>query len=187
MSNLLLGTDESITESGAEFSPCRTWRYALWRHWDWQGHANCVMFVGMNPSTADELVNDKTISNCIGFAKRWGFGGIYMLNLFAFWPHQFTLERLVGAGHPPYPPSPIPPDSILDTRTKCLKCKVRYVLPELKLLCGDLCWGCAFGQPITAACEGNANGAASTVERKRGRARASGATGRRRAVHSRRR
>jgi hypothetical protein len=43
-----------------------------------------VMFIGMNPSTADEVKNDTTISKCIGFAKRWGYGSIYMLNLYAF-------------------------------------------------------------------------------------------------------
>jgi hypothetical protein len=71
-------------ESGALLSPCRTWRYALWRYWNWQGDANCVMFIGLNPSTADEVENDITISKCIGFAQRWGYGGIYMLNLFAY-------------------------------------------------------------------------------------------------------
>lgn len=76
--------DGSIPSTGAEFSPCRTYRYALWRHWNWKGHANCVMFIGLNPSTADEETNDTTISKCIGFAKKWGYGGLYMLNLFAF-------------------------------------------------------------------------------------------------------
>src|SRR5208337_4601641 len=71
-------------KSGANFSECRTWRYALWRIWDWQSYANNVMFIGLNPSTADEEQNDTTISRCIGFAKRWGYGGIYMLNLYAF-------------------------------------------------------------------------------------------------------
>jgi hypothetical protein len=74
-----------LTEkSGAKFSECRTWRYALWRMWDWQGYANNVMFIGLNPSTADERKDDPTIRKCIGFAKRWGYGGIYMLNLFAY-------------------------------------------------------------------------------------------------------
>ena len=70
--------------TGADLSDCRLYRYALWRHWDWQSHGNCVMFIGLNPSTADETKNDTTISKCIGFAKRWGYGGIYMLNLYAF-------------------------------------------------------------------------------------------------------
>lgn len=86
MSDQLLFEPPSRGESqtGADFSPCRTYRYALWRHWNWQGHANCVMFIGLNPSTADEEKNDTTISKCIGFAKKFGYGGIYMLNLFAF-------------------------------------------------------------------------------------------------------
>lgn len=69
---------------GAEFSPCRVYRYALWRQWNWQGYANQVMFIGLNPSTADETEDDPTIRRCIGFAKRWGFGGLLMMNAYAF-------------------------------------------------------------------------------------------------------
>jgi hypothetical protein len=75
---------EPLNESGAVLSPCRSWRYALWRIWDQQHCSSKVMFIGLNPSTADELRNDLTISKCIGFAKRWGFGGVVMLNLFSF-------------------------------------------------------------------------------------------------------
>lgn len=77
-------TSTEPTACGADFSPCRTWRYALWRHWDWQGHANCVAFIGLNPSTADETQDDPTIRRCIRFAKRWGYGGMYMLNAYAY-------------------------------------------------------------------------------------------------------
>lgn len=76
--------DMAVEASGATFSSCRRYRYALWRHWDWQGYANCVAFIGLNPSTADETADDPTIRRCIGFAKAWGYGGLYMLNLFAF-------------------------------------------------------------------------------------------------------
>lgn len=65
----------------ARFSPCRTWRYELWRRW---GHAPVAAFIGLNPSTADETQDDPTIRRCIGFAKRWGYGGLVMLNLFAY-------------------------------------------------------------------------------------------------------
>lgn len=70
------------TRCGAAFSPCRTWRYALWRIWD-ADLPRCA-FIGLNPSTADEKADDPTIRKCIGFATRWGFGGVKMLNLYAF-------------------------------------------------------------------------------------------------------
>lgn len=41
------------------------------------------MFVGLNPSTADETEDDQTIRRCVGFAMDWGYGGLCMGNLFA--------------------------------------------------------------------------------------------------------
>ena len=42
----------------ATLSPCRRYRYNLWRAWG--KRENYVMFVGLNPSTADETVDDPT-------------------------------------------------------------------------------------------------------------------------------
>lgn len=67
---------------GARFSECRVWRYALWRTWD-PARAPLV-FVGLNPSTADETQDDPTIRRCLGFARDFGCGGLHMLNIFAF-------------------------------------------------------------------------------------------------------
>jgi len=69
------------THSGAEFSQDRVYRYVLWRRW---APGDCAMFIGLNPSTANEKVDDPTIRRCVDFAKKWGKSGIYMLNLFAF-------------------------------------------------------------------------------------------------------
>lgn len=68
--------------NGATFSPCRTYRYDLWR--TWLGGEGYAMFVGLNPSTADETHDDPTIRRCIAFAKAWGYAGMCMTNLFAF-------------------------------------------------------------------------------------------------------
>lgn len=70
-------------EKGALFSPDRAYRYVLWR--DWGGYANLRAFtvIGLNPSTADETVDDRTIRRCIDFAKREDCGRLVMLNLFA--------------------------------------------------------------------------------------------------------
>lgn len=42
------------------------------------------MFIGLNPSTADETQDDPTIRRCIRFAKDWGYGALCMTNLFAY-------------------------------------------------------------------------------------------------------
>lgn len=42
------------------------------------------MIVGLNPSTADEVKDDPTLTRCINFAKSWGYGGVCMTNLFAY-------------------------------------------------------------------------------------------------------
>lgn len=66
----------------AIFSDDRLYRYMLTRTWD--ESKGYLTFIGVNPSTADENDNDPTIEQCIAIAKHWGFGGIIMLNLFAF-------------------------------------------------------------------------------------------------------
>jgi hypothetical protein len=66
---------------GADFSPCRKYRYTLWRIWD--ASKPMIMFIGLNPSTANEYDPDPTITRVIGFATRWGYGGVYMMNLFS--------------------------------------------------------------------------------------------------------
>jgi hypothetical protein len=64
-------------------SACRQYRYCLWREWD-MTNPSYAMFVGLNPSTADEVEDDPTIRRCIGYAKQWGYGALCMVNLFAY-------------------------------------------------------------------------------------------------------
>ena len=66
----------------AKLSECRKYRFALWRTWD--DSKPYVMFVGLNPSTADETTDDPTLTRCINYAKSWGFGGVCMANIFAY-------------------------------------------------------------------------------------------------------
>ncbi len=69
-------------EKDALISSDGKYRYRLSRIWD--GTIGNVVFIGLNPSTADANLDDPTIRRCIGFAKDWGFGGLTMLNLFAY-------------------------------------------------------------------------------------------------------
>jgi len=68
--------------NGASFSDDKSYRYVLWRIWD--NNKKMAMFIGLNPSTADELRDDPTIRRVKTFARDWGYGGIYMLNLFTY-------------------------------------------------------------------------------------------------------
>lgn len=67
---------------GAIFSEDRKYRYALWRIWN--PDRKIMMLVGLNPSKADEIRSDPTITRSIIRANREGFGGFLMANLFAF-------------------------------------------------------------------------------------------------------
>ena len=66
----------------AVFSPCRKYRYSLTRSWN--SADGYVLFIGLNPSIADEIADDPTLKRCINFAKDWGYGGLIMVNLFAY-------------------------------------------------------------------------------------------------------
>lgn len=96
-------------DKGAEISSCKTYRYRLWREWrnhpapsqwdmwtdevgnpivdgggDQLGEPKRCVFVMLNPSTADGDHDDPTIRRCVGFARRWGFDRLEVLNLFAY-------------------------------------------------------------------------------------------------------
>lgn len=66
----------------ASLSRCGQYRYSLSRQWD--ASLGTVCFIGLNPSTADAYQDDPTIRRCIGFAKSWGYGGLIIVNVFAF-------------------------------------------------------------------------------------------------------
>lgn len=58
------------------------YRYNLQRVWN--SKLPLCIFNMLNPSTADHTKDDPTIRRCIGFASRWGCGGILIVNLFAY-------------------------------------------------------------------------------------------------------
>lgn len=70
---------------GAEFDAARIYRYSLTRMWgggslsEWR----TVLWIMLNPSTADERVLDPTLRKCEQFSLRWGYDGFEIVNLFA--------------------------------------------------------------------------------------------------------
>ena len=68
-------------KSSAVLSACGAYRYELCRSWDSAEAA--VLFIGLNPSTADAADDDNTSRVCINYARRWGFGTLLIGNLFA--------------------------------------------------------------------------------------------------------
>lgn len=61
----------------------RKYRYMLKRQWG-ECNNNFINFVLLNPSTANETVEDPTIKACIKFSQNFGYDGFYVTNLFAF-------------------------------------------------------------------------------------------------------
>lgn len=92
----------------ASLSPCGTYRYVLTRDWypKDRGH---VLWIMLNPSRADALLDDRTIRRCQDFSRSWGFDGITVVNLFALRSRDPNLLR----DHP----DPVGPanDDVLET------------------------------------------------------------------------
>jgi hypothetical protein len=67
---------------GAELSADERHRFRLWRHWT-AGQGPHGVFVMLNPSWAEERHDDATMRRVIGFAKREGWAGVEVVNLFS--------------------------------------------------------------------------------------------------------
>jgi hypothetical protein len=67
---------------GATFSPCRRYRYLLWRIWD--PELPLAMWCMLNGSFADGERNDPTVDRCEVRTHHWGYGGLLVVNLFGW-------------------------------------------------------------------------------------------------------
>lgn len=86
-------------EQSATISEDQQYRYSLARKVS--DGERILLFVGLNPSTADAKLDDPTIRRCVGFAKLWGFSWLLMGNVYAFRstdPKKLqTVENPVGS------------------------------------------------------------------------------------------
>ena len=86
--------------TGAVFSPCRTYRYSLWRRLTLDPEPVLVL-IGLNASTADERENDPTIRRCMGYGCAWNYGTLIMVNLFGY---RATDPKVMKASDDPIGP-----------------------------------------------------------------------------------
>ena len=70
-----------FTKTGAVFTPCKRYRYRLWRTWD--ASKPPLVMVVLNPSIADVSRNDPTVERCQRRAMASGHGGLEVVNIFA--------------------------------------------------------------------------------------------------------
>lgn len=104
MTALMFATVDGVKRA-AELSTDGLYRYSLTRGWDMDRPRPWVTFVMLNPSTADALVDDPTIRRCMRFARDWGFGGVEVVNLFAYRATDPSdLHDAAGAGIDPVGP-----------------------------------------------------------------------------------
>lgn len=68
----------------AVISDCGAYRYHLRREISNNPQGASILFIGVNPSTADALQDDATVRKWRGFSERWGFSGFEVVNLFAY-------------------------------------------------------------------------------------------------------
>lgn len=85
---------ELYQESVAVFSDCEKYRYRLKRTWD--ASLKSITYLMLNPSTADEMVNDPTIARCQRRAFEYGYGEMKIVNLFPIRMTDSTLLHTVS-------------------------------------------------------------------------------------------
>jgi hypothetical protein len=86
---------ERRVKKHAVISDCGKFRYRLWRKW---AEGSPLLFVMLNPSTADAEEDDPTIRRCLKFAQAHAFGELEVVNLFAY--RATDPADLKAAGYP---------------------------------------------------------------------------------------
>lgn len=77
-------TEEELrnVKSDIFISDCGNYKYWLTKEWD--KDLPRVMYIILNPTTADSEIDNQTLKKCIGFAKGWGYGSVEVFNLFSY-------------------------------------------------------------------------------------------------------
>jgi hypothetical protein len=101
-------------DNDCHFSLDRRHRYALVHRWNPLFGDRLILWIGLNPSTADEAQLDPTLTRIRSFSEREGFDGFWMANLFAL-RTPYPKEMMAA-------PDPVGPDndaSLLAAADRC--------------------------------------------------------------------
>jgi len=91
--------DTGEIRRSADFSPCKTYRYTLKR--TWESDLPHILWVLLNPSTADAQKDDPTNRKCMTWARKYGYGSLTFVNLFAY---RSPYPEVMKAYHEPIGP-----------------------------------------------------------------------------------
>lgn len=94
-----MNASKSKTTSSAVIDETGLYRYSLVREWD--PDLPRIAFIMLNGSTADAEKDDPTLRRCIGFAKKWNFGSLEVVNLFGY---RTTLPKELKQARDPIGP-----------------------------------------------------------------------------------
>ncbi len=78
----------------ASFSKCGLYRW--WLERDISLAEKKLLFIGLNPSLADQEVNDPTTTRLMNFASSWNYGTLLIINLFARISSNPTLLKKIS-------------------------------------------------------------------------------------------
>lgn len=137
----MTAAEPAVTERGvrrtARVSDDGVYRYHLGRYWS--GGDGILLFVALNPSRADGLVDDPTIRRCMRFAADGGFAGLEVVNLYAF--RATDPRELAARGYPVGPENDIAiAGAVVHAREICVawgvvpaaEARVQQVMPVLR-------------------------------------------------------
>lgn len=68
----------------ATFSSCEKYRYTLSRDWSDSDDKKRILFIMLNPSTADANKFDPTVKRCYTYAVKWGYNVMDVGNIYAY-------------------------------------------------------------------------------------------------------
>ncbi|MCT6855427.1 MULTISPECIES: DUF1643 domain-containing protein [Bombella] len=118
---------DDVTSTARYDGPGECYRYTLRRVWD--ETKPLIMWVMMNPSVATEYGDDRSVAKCQRYSRKWGYGGMFVGNSFAY--RCTDQKRLLEV------PDPIGPETnhyLLEMAAHAERIVLAYGTPQAKAL-----------------------------------------------------